>query len=271
MIKDITIGQYIHGNSILHRMDPMLKLISILMLIIVIFIGTNIINALIVVLFTVILYLISGIPFRIALKNLKPIWPIIVLTAVLNVLFVSGGETLFVLFGKSITTKGLIYGAILALRLISLILISSLLTYTTTPVKLTDAIERLLSPLKKINVPVSDFALMMSIALRFIPTLIEETDKIMSAQKSRGASLDSGKLPERIKALVPVLIPLFVSSFRRADELALAMECRCYNGGKGKTRMHPVRITALDIICFGCIILFCALIICISSFSKAVI
>ncbi len=246
MLKDITFGQYVFGNSVLHRIDPRIKIIFTVLLISLLFIAVNPVGLGSVTVLTFVMYGVAKIPIKMILKSLKPILPIVIFTSVLNMFFISG-ETLVSFWIITITKEGLYYAVILSVRIVALISISSLLTYTTSPIELTDAIERLLSPLKVFKLPVHELALMMTIALRFIPTLIEETDKIMSAQKSRGANLDTGSLKDRIKSLIPVLIPLFVSSFRRADELALAMECRCYKGGEGRTRLKQLKFKAVDV------------------------
>ena len=210
------------------------------------------------ILFLALMYKVAQIPFKMILKSLKPILPIVVFTAVLNLFFVSGeGDPLVKLGFLTIYAEGVRYAVLMAVRVMALIAGTSLLTYTTSPIVLTDAIEQLLKPLGKLHFPVHELAMMMSIALRFIPTLIEETDKIMNAQKARGAMLDSGTMTERVKALVPVLIPLFISAFRRADELAMAMECRCYRGGDGRTRLKVLRCTKQDYIDLAvCIVCF---------------
>ena len=203
------------------------------------------------------MYKVAKIPGKMILKSLKPILPIVIFTAVLNLFFVSGeGEPLVHIWFLTIYAEGVRYAVLMAVRVMALIAGTSLLTYTTSPIVLTDAIEQLLKPLGKLHFPVHELAMMMSIALRFIPTLIEETDKIMNAQKARGAQLDTGKMTDRVKALVPVLIPLFISAFRRADELAMAMECRCYRGGDGRTRLKVLRCEKQDYIdlavCIAC-------------------
>lgn len=248
MIKDITIGQYFPGKSVLHRLDPRIKLLITVMYIVMLFIAKGFIGLAIGVLYLLFAFSISGIPFKMMLKSIKPIIPIIILTGILNLFFISTGEVIFSWTFIRITDDGLRTMAFVAVRIIFLILGTSLLTYTTSPIALTDAIERILSPLKIIHFPAHEIAMMMTIALRFIPTLIEETDKIMSAQKARGADLESGSVLRRAKALTPILIPLFVSAFRRAEELALAMECRCYHGGDGRTRMKQLKTTAADYI-----------------------
>ncbi|MEG1686490.1 MAG: energy-coupling factor transporter transmembrane component T [Angelakisella sp.] len=245
MIRDITIGQYFPGNSPVHRLDPRVKILLSLGYIILLFVANNVPALVVGALFVVVCYLISRIPLTMILRSLKPIVPIVLFTAVLNMFFIDGKELWSFGFLR-ITQEGVLMAVLMSSRIICLIAGTTLLTYTTSPIALTDAIERLLKPLNKVKLPVHELAMMMTIALRFIPTLIEETDKIMSAQKARGADLESGGIVQRAKALVPILIPLFVSSFRRADELALAMECRCYRGGEGRTRMKQLRMSWLD-------------------------
>ena len=262
MIRDITIGQHFPGSSLVHRFDPRLKLVLTIAYIAVLFAASNPLGLALSVLFLTAMYLVAQIPLKMIGRSLKPILPIILFTAVLNIFFVSGeGEPLFRWSFITIYAEGIRYAVIMGVRVAALIAGTSLLTYTTSPIVLTDAIEALLRPLNKLRFPVHELAMMMSIALRFIPTLIEETDKIMNAQKARGAMLDTGKLTERVKALVPVLIPLFISAFRRADELAMAMECRCYRGGEGRTRLKVLRCCGQDyidlafcILCFGVIL-----------------
>ncbi len=247
MIKDITIGQYFPGRSPVHRLDPRVKIMLALGYIVILFVAQNAwgLGRGVVAGFGA--YLISGIPLVMILKSLKPVVPIIIFTSVLNMLFVEG-ESLFHWWIINITREGVHTAIFMSVRIICLIAGTSLLTYTTSPIALTDGIERLMGPLKKLRFPVHELAMMMTIALRFIPTLIEETDKIMSAQKARGADLETGGLMQRARALVPILIPLFVSSFRRADELALAMECRCYRGGEGRTRMKQLHMGPGDFV-----------------------
>ena len=262
MIRDITIGQHFPGSSLVHRFDPRLKLVLTIAYIAVLFAASNPLGLALSVLFLTAMYLVAQIPLKMIGRSLKPILPIILFTAVLNIFFVSGeGEPLFRWSFITIYAEGIRYAVIMGVRVAALIAGTSLLTYTTSPIVLTDAIEALLRPLSRLHFPVHELAMMMSIALRFIPTLIEETDKIMNAQKARGAMLDTGKLTERVKALVPVLIPLFISAFRRADELAMAMECRCYRGGEGRTRLKVLRCCRQDyidlafcIVCFGVIL-----------------
>ena len=251
MIKDITIGQYFPGHSPVHRMDPRMKLILTIFYIVILFVVSNPFGFIPAVLFLGLAYGISKIPVKMIVKSIKPILPIIIFTGVLNLLFIDGENVLFAAGPIHITVQGIYTSLKMALRLVLLIAGTSLMTYTTSPISLTDAIEQLLSPLKKVHFPAHELAMMMSIALRFIPTLVEETDKIMSAQKARGADMESGGLIQRAKALIPVMIPLFISAFRRAEELALAMECRCYHGGEGRTRMKQLRYTGVDFAALG--------------------
>ncbi len=260
MLKDITIGQYFPGNSVLHRLDPRMKIIMTMGYITALFIASNMAGLLLCAAMGLAGYLISGIPLVMVKNSLKPVVPIIIFTAVLNMIFVEG-TPVFELWIIKITREGVLLAVLMVVRIICLIAGTSLLTYTTSPIALTDAIERLLSPLKRLHVPVHELAMMMTIALRFIPTLIEETDKIMSAQKARGADMESGGLIDRAKALIPILIPLFVSSFRRADELALAMECRCYHGDEGRTRMKQLQYAPRDFLALTFSLLMVALVV----------
>lgn len=248
MLNDITFGQYYPGNSVIHRLDPRMKLVLTVGFIVLAFMAKVAVSILGVTLFMAALILLSRIPFKMYLKTLKPIIPIIIITSVLNAIYVTSGTELVSFWKITITSGGVLTAVYMSARICLLILCSSMLTYTTTPTQLTDAIERLFSPLKYIKLDVHSLAMMMTIALRFIPTLIEETEKIMSAQKARGANMESGGLLSRIKALIPILIPLLISSFRRAAELADAMECRCYHGGKGRTRMKQLRLGGLDFV-----------------------
>ena len=245
MLKDITIGQYFPGKSVLHRLDPRMKILLTVGYITMLFSVSNPLGLCVGILFLVFAYAISGIPPRMITKSLKPVIPIIIFTTVLNMFFVKG-DPLFDWWIFHISRQGLLTAVVMTIRIICLIAGTSLLTYTTSPITLTDGLERLMKPLKKVHFPVHELSMMMSIALRFIPTLIEETDKIMNAQKARGADLESGDIMQRAKALVPILIPLFVSAFRRADELALAMECRCYRGDVGRTRMKQLHYSWQD-------------------------
>jgi len=246
MLTDITIGQYFPGRSLLHRLDPRMKLVLTMLFIVLVFLPQNWLGLAAVLVFLAVIIAMSRLPARLIWRSIKPVLFIIAFTSILNMFYVTGGTTLVDWWIFHITTKGLTTAAFIGLRILCLIAGSSLLTYTTTPTALTDAIEYLLKPLKVIKVNAHELAMMMTIALRFIPTLMEETDKIMSAQKARGADLESGGLLQRVRALVPILIPLFVSSFRRAYELAMAMECRCYQGGEGRTRMKQLRTAGRD-------------------------
>ncbi len=248
MIKDITIGQYFPGNSFLHKMDARMKIVLTFIMIVAIFICKSVPALLAMVIVTALLIALSTVPFKMVLKSVKPIAIIVVFTGILNLFYVKGGTILFEWSFIQITTKGIFTAVFMAVRIICLVIISSLLTYTTTPTMLTDAIERLLSPLRIFKIPVHTLAMMMTLALRFIPTLVEEIDRITNAQKARGADLDSGGLMEKIKALIPIIVPLFVSSIRRAYELADAMDCRCYVGGEGRTRMKQMKLKPMDIV-----------------------
>ena len=249
MLTDITIGQYFPGNSLLHKMDPRAKLIRTFAYIVAVFVPRNWAGLSLAVAFLVMSVWLSHLPLKLIFKSLKPILPLIVFTSIINIFYVRDGLVLVDWWIIHITLQGVVTAVFIAVRILCLIAGSSLLTYTTSPTALTDALERLMKPLKFLHVNVHELAMMMTIALRFIPTLIEETDKIMSAQKARGADMESGGLMQRIKALIPILIPLFVSSFRRAYELAMAMECRCYRGGDGRTRMKQLHLAGRDTAC----------------------
>jgi energy-coupling factor transport system permease protein len=255
MLKDITLGQYFPGNSVVHRLDARTKIIIVIVYIIALFQASGWIGYGTVTAVTFICIRISEIPIKSILKGIKPMIFIIALTAILNIFYTQGTP---ILPGWIITWEGLERAAQMILRITLLIMGTFLLTYTTSPMELTDGLEKLMSPLKKIKVPVHELTLMMSMALRFIPTLIEETDKIMSAQKARGADFETGSLVQRTKALLPVLVPLFVSAFRRADELAVAMESRCYHGGEGRTRMKQMKFAGIDAAAFVFAALFLA-------------
>ena len=248
MLKDITIGQYFPGHSLVHGLDPRFKLVITAIYICMLFVTDNIFGLLAGGIFALSAFAVSGIPLKMVWQSLKPILAVLVITAIMNLLFVSGGEVIFEWGIIKVTDEGLNVTVFMIIRILLLVIGSSLLTYTTSPIMLTDAIEQLFSPLKKLKMPVHELAMMMTIALRFIPTLIEETDKITSAQKARGADFETGNLMQRGKALIPVMIPLFVSSFRRAEELATAMTCRCYNGGEGRTRLKQLKAEKNDYI-----------------------
>lgn len=248
MLRDITIGQYYPVDSPLHRLDPRMKLILTIAYIVALFLPKTWVGLGVVVALLAGALWMGHIPARMLWKSVRPILFVVAFTALLNLFYTSGGTVLVDWWIFTITTRGVASTVFVSVRIVCLIVGSSLLTYTTSPTALTDAMERLLSPLAVLHLRVHELAMMMTIALRFIPTLIEETDKIMSAQKARGADMESGGLLQRVRALVPVLIPLFVSSFRRAYELAMAMECRCYNGGDGRTRMKQLRLRAADFV-----------------------
>ena len=247
MLKDITLGQYFPGDTVVHRLDPRTKLILTVVYIAALFTANTPVGYALVFTALVLFAALGRIPARALLKGLKPLIFIIVFTAILNLFFTQGDDYIFRWHAVKMTWTGLRNAVAMVVRVMLLVSGTFLLTYTTSPLAITDGLESLLSPLKKLKVPVYELSLMMSIALRFIPTLIEETDRIMSAQKARGADLETGSLLQRAKALLPLLIPLFVSSFRRADELATAMECRCYNGGEGRTRMKVLKMAAGDL------------------------
>ncbi|MBQ6848007.1 MAG: energy-coupling factor transporter transmembrane protein EcfT [Clostridia bacterium] len=249
MLKDITFGQYYDATSVVHKCDPRVKILLMIAFIVLIFVSQNMFSLAFACVSVIFVLLISRVPIKLFLKNLKAIWVVLAFTAVINLFYSNTGKVLVSFWIVEITTGGVYRAVFMALRIILLIFISSVLTYTTTPNSLTDGIESLLSPLKYIGLKnaVHIFAMMMTIALRFIPTLIEEAEKIMNAQKARGADLENGSLVERVKALIPILIPLLISSVRRAYELAEAMECRCYNGGVGKTRMKQLTLSVSDL------------------------
>jgi len=255
MISDITLGQFFPGKSPIHRLDPRTKIILATLFIVSVFLANNPASFIFLAFVTILIVSLSGVSIKVILKGIKPIVFLLAFTAFLNVFMTKGtGAPLISFWIIEIYTEGIARALMMALRVVMLIIGTSvLITYTTSPISLTDGLEALLSPLKKINVPVHTFAMMMSIALRFIPTLIEETEKIMNAQKSRGADFTSGSLIDRAKALIPILIPLFVSSFKRAEELATAMECRCYRGDSNRTKLVKLEYKGLD---FGFITLF---------------
>jgi len=249
MIKDITIGQYIPGESFVHKLDPRVKILISLLFIVDLFLINNFEGYLFVIIFILATILIANLSFKYIYKGLKPILVLLLITAVLNIFMTSGkGDPIWSWHFIKVYKEGLIIAAFMIVRLVFLIIGTSILTLTTSPIELTDGIEKLLNPFKKIGVPAHELAMMMTIALRFIPTLMDETDKIMKAQMARGADFESGNLISRAKSLIPILVPLFISSFRRADELAMAMESRCYKGGEGRTRMKQLKITKGDYI-----------------------
>ena len=258
MIRDITIGQYYPAKSILHRLDPRVKVVSTLLFLISLFLFRSIPGYIIATAFLVMVVRLSKVPFGYIVKGLKPIIMILMLTVLFQLFLTRGGATLVHWWIFTITEEGLVNAVYMAIRLIYLIIGSSLMTFTTTPNELTDAIEKLLGPLNKIHIQVHEIAMTMSIALRFIPILLEETDKIMKAQIARGADFESGNMLQRAKAMIPILVPLFVSAFRHANDLAMAMEARCYHGGEGRTKMKPLRYVSRDRVAYAIVILYVA-------------
>ena len=267
MLKDITLGQYFPGNSVIHRLDPRTKLIMLVVYIVALFMAANVVSYALVAGFLLAAIKISTIPMKSIVRGMKPLVLILVFTGILNLFFTTGeGEPLVDVWVITIYKEGLIRAVFMVLRILLLISGTFLLTYTTSPISLTDGLESLMGPLKKLHVPVHELSMMMCIALRFIPTLIEETDKIMCAQKARGADFESGSLMDKAKALVPILVPLFISAFRRADELATAMECRCYQGGDGRTKMKLLRYKLWDFEAFGVGVLLIAAVVALKVF-----
>jgi energy-coupling factor transport system permease protein len=248
MSFDVSLGQYYEAKSLIHKLDPRTKLLFVIMFMVASFVAKSIYSFAFLFLITIASIIISRVPLRIILRGLRVLIAVVIFTAILNIFWTSEGTLLWEWWILKIYDRGLINAGVLALRIVMLLTITTLyLSYTTTPIELTDGIETALSPLKKIKLPVHEFAMLMTIALRFIPTLTDETSKIMNAQKARGADFSSGGLIKRAKALIPIIIPLFVSSFRRADELATAMECRCYRGGEGRTRMKKLKFKVKDV------------------------
>ncbi len=245
-LKDITLGQYFPGNSPVHKLDPRTKLLAVVLYIVALFLASWFISYALMLAALCLSIAISRVPPKAILRGMKPVVFILVFTGLLNLFYTPGGTPLAQVWIFTITLEGVYRAFFMVVRILMLIAGTFLLTYTTSPILLTDGLESLLGPLKKVKVPVHELAMMMSIALRFIPTLIEETDKIMSAQRARGADFDSGSLLQRARALLPLLVPLFISAFRRADELATAMECRCYHGGEGRTRLRQLKYRASD-------------------------
>ena len=246
MLKDITLGQFFPGNTPIHRLDPRTKLLCVILYIVALFNAKGPLTYGIMIAVLAGCILLSRVEWKALTRGLKPVYIIVAFTALMNMFFTTGTPVADVWLLRHITWEGIVSAVQMVLRIVLLIMGTFLMTYTTSPIALTDGLEHLLSPLKKLRFPVHELAMMMSIALRFIPTLIEETDKIMSAQKARGADFETGNIFQRAKALVPILVPLFISAFRRADELATAMECRCYHGGEGRTRMKQLRYGKAD-------------------------
>lgn len=260
MLKDITLGQYYQTDSVIHRLDPRVKLVATLAFIISLFIVNSFCGYLIAAVFLVVMIRLSHVPFKFMVRGMKAIVFLLVVAGVFN-LFLTPGEVVVSFWKLKITKEGIKLALLMAARLCFLIIGSSIMTLTTTPNQLTDALEKLLAPLKKIHVPIHEIAMMMSIALRFIPILLEETDKIMKAQIARGADFESGNLITRAKNLVPLLVPLFISAFRRANDLAMAMEARCYRGGEGRTKMKPLHYERRDYLAYGILALYLILVI----------
>ncbi len=245
-LKDITLGQYFPGNSLVHRLDPRTKLLAVVLYIVALFLADFFVSYAIMLALLALSIAVSRVPLKSIMRGMKPILFIAIFTAVLNLFYTDGTHVLVHFWIFTITLEGVFSAFFMVLRIMMLIAGTFLLTYTTSPILLTDGLESLLGPLKKIHAPIHELSMMMSIALRFIPTLIEETDKIMSAQRARGADFESGNLMQRARALIPLLVPLFISAFRRADELAVAMECRCYHGGEGRTRLRQLKYETRD-------------------------
>ncbi|MBR5597546.1 MAG: energy-coupling factor transporter transmembrane protein EcfT [Lachnospiraceae bacterium] len=261
MLKDITLGQYYQTESVLHRLDPRVKLVGTIVYIISLFLVNNVWGYLVAALFLAAMIKLSNVPFKFMVKGMRAILFLLLLTVVFNI-FLTPGEALITVWKLTITKEGIRLAIMMAIRLSFLIIGSSVMTLTTTPNNLTDGMEKLMASLRKIKVPVHEIAMMMSIALRFIPILMEETDKIMKAQIARGADFESGNIMKKAKALVPLLVPLFISAFRRANDLAMAMEARCYRGGDGRTKMKPLIYKKADRIGYGVLIIY--LIVCLS-------
>lgn len=265
MLTDITLGQYFPGNSFLHKLDPRAKILATMIFIVAIFFAESLVAYGIVTVFVVLNFALSKLPFKLIRKSLKPLWIIIVFTMGIHV-FTTPGTLIWQMGIFHITKEGVFQGSLMTARLVYLIVFSSLLTYTTSPIVLTDGIEHLLNPFRRIGVPAHELAMMMTIALRFIPTLLEETDRIMKAQTARGANFTSGNLWQRGKNMVPLLVPLFVSAFRRADDLATAMEARCYRGGDNRTRMNELAYTYRDAVAMAAVIIVTIILIIIRWF-----
>ena len=255
MLRDITIGQYYQTNSLIHKLDPRVKIVGTLAFIILLFLVNNFIGYVVAALYLAIIIYLSNVPLSFIMRGMKAIFILLLITVIFN-LFLTPGHTLFSFWIFKITKEGLIFAAKMAIRLIFLIIGSSIMTLTTTPNQLTDGLESLLSPLKKIHAPIHEIAMMMAIALRFIPILMEETDKIMKAQMARGADFETGGIIQKAKSLVPILVPLFISAFRRANDLAMAMEARCYHGGDGRTRMKPLIYKRYDYAAYFILLVF---------------
>ena len=266
MIRDITIGQYYPAKSVLHRLDPRVKLTCTLLYLISLFLFKSIPGYIVATIFLVAVIRLSKVPFKYIMRGMNPVIMILMVTVIFNLFLTKEGDVLVKVWIFSVTEGGLRTAVFMAIRLVYLIAGSSLMTFTTTPNELTDGIESLLHPLNKIHVPVHEIAMMMSIALRFIPILLEETDKIMKAQIARGADLESGNMIQKAKSMIPILVPLFVSAFRRANDLAMAMESRCYRGGEGRTKMKPLHYASRDYIAYGIVIVYVAVVVLIGKY-----
>lgn len=266
MIRDITIGQYYPSGSILHKLDPRVKLTATVLYLISLFLFKSISGYIVTTIFLVAIIRLSRVPFKYIMRGMKPIMMLLLITLLFNLFLTRDGDVLFHAWIFTITEGGLRTAVLMAIRLVYLITGSSLMTFTTTPNELTDGIESLLKPLNRVHVPVHEIAMMMSIALRFIPILLEETDKIMKAQIARGADLESGNIIQKAKSMIPILVPLFVSAFRRANDLAMAMEARCYRGGEGRTKMNPLKYTRMDYTAYVIVILYVAAVVVIGRY-----
>lgn len=246
MLSDITLGQYIPGNSFIHKLDPRCKLVATILYMCILFIADSFKGLLLSFLFLALIIYVSKIPFSFIMKSVKAVAILVLITISFNIFLTPGKDIIFKMEIINISMQGLYFAGITCIRILLLVVGAGMLTYTTSPIEITDGLEKLMAPLNKLSVPVHEISMMMTISLRFIPTLIDETDKIMKAQKSRGAEIDTGSLKNRIKNTIPILVPLFINSFKRADELAIAMESRCYRGGEGRTRMKKLIITSKD-------------------------
>jgi len=258
VLTDITLGQFFPGSSFVHRLDPRTKLVGTILFVTAIFLAESRVAYGLLTAFTVLAIALSGVPVRLVLRSIRPLWLIILITVLIHV-FTTPGTVIYALGPLTATVEGVRQGALMASRLVFLIVMSSLLTFTTSPIVLTDGIERLLNPFRRVGLPAHELAMMMTIALRFIPTLLEETDRIMKAQMARGADFTSGNILRRARNMVPLLVPLFINAFRRADELAVAMEARCYRGGETRTRMKELRLAARDGVAFAAVLALLAL------------
>ena len=267
MLRDITLGQYYQTESVIHKLDPRVKLVGTICYIISLFLVNNVWGYLVAALFLAIIIKLSNVPFKFMIKGMKAIVFLLLITVVFNI-FLTPGEALLSLGKLAITKEGVKLAVMMAVRLSFLIVGSSIMTLTTTPNNLTDGMEKLMNPLRKIRVPVHEIAMMMSIALRFIPILLEETDKIMKAQIARGADFESGNIMKKAKAMVPLLVPLFISAFRRANDLAMAMEARCYRGGDGRTKMKPLIYKKADKVGYGILITYLVICLCVGKFME---